>query len=327
MNLISNTCRSETIDTRSITAQAAGRLATLSLDGDASAFGALTFPRLRTALAARDPHRVAVGIADGLWPVGLALGELDEQGNARLVSLNVTVSRRRRGHGLALLEAWQREAARRGARSLMVSFLADVQARPAMEAVLRRAGWSRPEPLILRVLGRAGAMADIVGRWPAVRDRLSPPLGFQFTPVEPDAADGRAIARLLANPLIGTMRGPIAHAGRLVTEASVLIRRGSDVVGWIVAVPAPQKVQRDRLPAVEYEEFFLDPALWRSSLAVGAFHHCYRRQADAFGADSPACFQTHAGRPAMMALCQRRFVPIADQAETVLAARRSVERP
>ncbi|WP_279481393.1 GNAT family N-acetyltransferase [Aureimonas sp. SK2] len=319
--------RSATIDHR-LTPDFAvnfGRLPAIPLDDDAGEFGALTLRRLRKELASAGPYRIAVGITDGTLPIGLALGECDEHGNARLLSLCVAETHRRRGHGLSLLDAWQREAARRGARRLVFSFMSDATGHGALGTILQRAGWSAPEPLILRVLGRAGVMADIVGRWPAVRDRLSPPSGFQFSPVEPDAADRRAIANLLADPAIGSMRGPLAYSGRLVPETSILLRREGAVVGWVVALPAPRKFVRGRMPAVEYAEFFLEPSLWRSGLGIGAFHHCYRRQAEVFGHASPAYFQTHTGRPAMLALCHRRFAPIADRTEMVLASRRDID--
>ena len=116
------------------------------------------------------------------------------------------------------------------------------------------------------------------------------------------------------------MLGPIALADRMAPAFSTLIRRQGAVVGWVLARDAAER-------SIHYDEAFLDPVYWHSGITIGAYHHCYARQAALLGRDSVATYYTDPSRPRMVALTRRRFAPIADRIETILAVRSAAARP
>lgn len=284
------------------------------LSGDARLFAGFTFGRYRPVLAVLEPSVIAVAAIAGGRPVGLALGTCGSGQEAELLSIAVAPAERRRGIGLALVDAWREEAVRRGMRTTVARYSETHAGRAAFEALAKRAAWSVPAEDGLMVTGRAGAMAEVVGAWRAIGGRLAQPGVYDYALVDLSDADRAAVCAYLAWPEAAGMAGPMAFADRMAPAFSILIRRQGVLVGWVLASQAADG-------SIHYDEAFFDPAYWHSGIAIGAYHHCYARQAALLGRDSVATYYTDPTRPRMVALTRRRFAPIADRIETILAVR------
>ncbi|WP_280822638.1 GNAT family N-acetyltransferase [Pseudaminobacter soli (ex Li et al. 2025)] len=295
------------------------------LNRDARLFSGLTFDRFRSALAPLGPSMVAIGAIAGGRPVGLAIGPC-EGGEAELLSVAVSPAERNRGIGLGLLQAWQGEAASRGAATMVARYNETIPGRPAFEALAAEASWSAPVEDGLIVLGRAGAMAEAAGAWRTIDLRLSSPNLYDYAPVELSGADASAVEAYLAQPAAAGMLGPVALAQTMAPAFSTLIRRQGVLVGWVLAAEVERSgaielaIGGER--AIRYLEAFLDPAYWHSGITIGAYHHCYARQAALLGPKSVAVYYTNPSKPRMVAITRRRFASIADRIETILAVRR-----
>lgn len=315
-------------DAASLPAASCGEARLLSLQGNASLFSQLTFPRLRPLMAKLPPHWFAIGAVVAGLPVGLALGFVDDKGQAELVSLIVATAHRRRGLGQRLLETWMADAVGRGALSMSVRFVERGPRHEALCALLVRAGWTAPVEDGLFVLGRAGPMVGAVGSWAPVSEKLTKQSVYSFDPLCLTAADEQRVKDLLAVDDAAQMQGPLRLWPRLEPEVSCLVRRQGELVGWVLAGPASERWQTlsgsetlsgtSTDPLIEYFEAFLDPSYWHTAIAVGAYFHCYRKQAELFGPQSLALYYTDTSRPRMVHLTRRRFAPIADRVETIL---------
>lgn len=284
------------------------------LTGNGQLFAGFTFTRYRQMLAALESSVIAIGaIIDGR-PAGLALGTCGKGEEAELLSIAVAPAERRLGIGLALIEAWREEAALRGMATMIARYTKANASRAAFEALAMRAAWSRPAEDGLMVTGRAGAMAEMVGAWRAIGSRLAQPGLYDYAPVDLSDADRAMVSVYLAQPDAAGMFGPVALADRIAPAFSTLIRRQGALVGWVLASETAER-------SIRYEEAFLDPVYWHSGITIGAYHHCYARQAVLLGRDSIATYYTNSTRPRMVALTRRRFAPIADRMDTILAVR------
>lgn len=126
---------------------------------------AMTFPAYRHLLdlvparrlpaeAGRAPIQpIALAAMEGDEPVGLVLAELPLGGNGEPEVLSLYVSPPRRGQGVAtaLLEACEREVARRDHASLGVVYTVGAAGTPAVERILARLGWPPPVQRTLSV--------------------------------------------------------------------------------------------------------------------------------------------------------------------------------
>jgi len=284
------------------------------LAGNGQLFAGFTFARYRQVLSALDPSVIAIGaVVDGR-PAGLVLGTCSQGEEAELLSIAVAPAERRLGIGLALIEAWREEAARRGMATMIARYTEANASRTAFEALAMRAAWSGPTEDGLLVTGRAGAMAEVVGAWRAIGGRLAQPDLYDYAPVALSDADRTTVSVYLAKPDAAGMLGPVALTDRISPAFSTLIRRQGVLVGWVLASETAER-------SIRYEEAFLDPVYWHSGITIGAYHHCYARQAALLGRDSIATYYTNSTRPRMVALTRRRFTPIADRIDTILAVR------
>lgn len=297
----------------------------LRLSGHARLFSGFTFNRYRPSLAPLSPSMIAVGAVVAGRPCGLALGSLEGNGEAELLSIAVAPEQRRRGIGVTLIETWRDEARRRGASRLTARYNETAPGRRAFEALAARAGWNPPTDDGLVVVGRAGAMAEIVSTWRAMSERLSRPDLYEFAPMDLSETDRAAVAAFLEMPAAAGMFGPMALGGTLASEFSTLIRRQGRLVGWVLAAPAGAGDTREAGKGIRYLEAFLDPAYWHSGVTIGAYYHCYARQAELLGWESLATYYTNSTLPRMVALTRRRFAPIADRIETIWAVRHGAQ--
>ncbi len=171
-------------------------------------------------------------------------------------------------------------------------------------------------------------MVGAVGSWAPVSEKLTKQSVYSFDPLCLTAADEQRVKDLLAVDDAAQMQGPLRLWPRLEPEVSCLVRRQGELVGWVLAGPSSERWQTlsgsESLngtptdPLIEYFEAFLDPSYWHTAIAVGAYFHCYRKQAELFGPQSLALYYTDTSRPRMVHLTRRRFAPIADRVETIL---------
>lgn len=295
------------------------------LTRDARLFSGLTFNRFRSSLAPLAPSMVAIGAIAGGRPVGLAIGTCEDGAEAELLSVAVAPADRRRGIGLALLQAWQGEVVRRGATTVIARYSETIPGRAAFEALLTKTGWSAPVEDGLIVIGRAGVMAEAAGAWRTIDLRLSRTDLYDYAPVELSDADVSAVEAYLAQPSTAGMSGPVALAQTIAPAFSTLIRRQGVLVGWVLAAETESSgaIAQSNVgeQAIRYLEAFLDPAYWHSGITIGAYYHCYARQAALLGRNSIAVYYTNPTKPRMVAITRRRFASIADRIETILAVR------
>ncbi len=308
-----------------------GAARTVVLTGDARLFSSLALPRYAECLNGLPPGYIAVGGIMAGRPAALALGFLDDNGTAELLSLAVAGGHRGKGAGRCILRAWEEEASARGATHATARFAGSVPVRAAVEGLAAAAGWSPPREDGLFVVGRAGVMADVVGQWPAISQRLAIPSAYEYAPVELTPEDLPRIEYFLSLPEAADMQGPVGLADKLALDFSLFIRRGGELVGWVLAGPSDRaaisRLYGSDAPAIEYYEAFLDPAYWHTAVAVGAYYRCYKAQADQLGHGSVAIYYTHPKRPRMVHLTRRRFAPIADRVETVFSSGKLLSAP
>lgn len=283
------------------------------LAGNVSAYAGLTFPRLAPRLTALTPPWLAVGATLAGVPVGLALGTLNDEGEALLLSVVVTPAVRRQGIGRRLLATFAETAAAAGAHCVIAAYssrLAPGDA-AALVAAAAAAGWSPPVLRELICFSEAGPMVEAVARWPAVSGRLRDAQGVRYEPWQPlDAADHAAIAAMADGDGYMPHMHPDWSPAPPLPECSVAVRRGGALVGWVVAEQAagvPLPGYRDR-PAVTYRSAYLRPDLWHTGALVGAYWHAFDRQAALMGPQSIAIY--HTCLPRMMAMVRRRFGPL-----------------
>ncbi len=303
------------------------------LTGDAEDFTELTFPRLSKYLkeiaAESETAWFAVGIRSSeRRPICLAIGKVFGQ-EALLYSIYVLPSMRRQGLSALALALWEREAAKRGAGLLLARFSEGAAGRRSLQPLLQRSGWAEPAAIHFQLVGHPGKMGREGGAWAGVRKRVLLSQQLEYAPFVLKEADEPAIARLLAQPQASCFPDPRKYADSLLPDLSLALRRrDGELVGWLIAVPGPDRVAAGvGLPqskVVRFAELYVDAALWTSGAALGAFYYAFLRQAELYGEDSLAVYFTHPGVPEMVAFSRRRFAPMALRFDTVFECRKEV---
>ena len=276
--------------------------------GGAPDLAPLTFPHYRKHLLAPAPERIAVAARRGSEPIGLALlAPSQHPGAAELLSLCVSYDLRRQGIGSALLEASLARAAAAGFRAVLSYHSSRLPAVEGFEATLRKAGWSPPDPVNIRVMLRCGPMRTAMTEWPGMRRLLANP-GIECV-LWRDLASAE-IARLQG--LSGEPQCPeslrldpwLAH---IDADLSIGLRVKGEAVGWVlIALTDPTENGRSDAfcPAA-----YIRRDLWRSGSLVRGYLRAIERVAEARGTEARLRFSTSANLPGMHALTLRRFAP------------------
>ena len=210
----------------------------------ASAFEALTFPAYRHLLRLERAPRhlgttqlapvtpVAVGLRLGGAPAGLALAELRDDGAAEVLSIFVDPAIRGRGVGGQLLAALEEELARRGASTVEAVYMTGQASQRAVERLLEKAGFDPPVARMLSVRIRIEDLRRT--RW---YRRLPLERGLEIFPWADLGEDERKELRKAqaASGWIPPHLEPWRHdADGFERRSSVGVRRGRDVVGWVI---------------------------------------------------------------------------------------------
>ncbi len=273
-------------------------------------FEALTYPRLRWALTGEDAPAerlqdvLALGARLHGASVGLVLlSPVSSEGVRRIWSIAVAPAQRRRTIGARLLARAEAEARDRGTR-LLTAFHSSRMPNPAaFEGLLRRAGWSAPEPLEYRLAGRAdwvfGALAD----WQPMLERLRA-RGFAATPWHEVTPEDRARAETL---IAAAPQAPgiqvFVHEKYAEPPVSIALRRHGEIVGWVLGEREPGTGH------FHYTKGYVVPELQRTGWMIGGLLEVCRRQAEAFGPDSVAVYETPAHNTPMIQFMQKRLSP------------------
>jgi GNAT superfamily N-acetyltransferase len=220
----------------------------------AAAFEALTFPAYRHLLRLERAPRhagttqlalitpVAVGLRLGGAPAGLALAELKDGGAAELLSVFVDTAIRGRGVAGRLLAALEEELVRRGASSLQAVYMTGQPSQGAVERVLEKAGFDPPAARMLSVRIRVEDLRRT--RW---YRRIPLESGLEIFPWADLGADEREGLRVeqAASGWIPSHLEPWKHdADGFERRSSVGVRRGREVVGWVINHEISESVVR-----------------------------------------------------------------------------------
>lgn len=279
----------------------------------APAFATLTYPRFRPLLTATDgdtmqPDCLAVGATSHDIPVGLALlssayGE-DER---RLLSIFVTPLFRRQGIGLKLLAAVEQTSRENGTRKLVAFHTDRAPGYRKYENLVRKAGWSSPEPFEYRLGGRANWIDNAERDWHRFLARVRRS-GFNAKDwTELTDEDLEQIAWLVANemPESDKMYDPIEYTpANLVPELCILLRCGTEIAGWILG----QKGANE--DSYHYTHGYALPKYQRRGyLIVGMMEVC-RRQSVLFGSETMSTYETR--NVQMRRLMHQRIKPYSE---------------
>jgi GNAT superfamily N-acetyltransferase len=228
---------------------------------EAMAASHLTFPSFRHLLARSGAADVvAVGAFHEGRPVGLALAAMPERGGpAQVASLFVQKAQRGQGLGEALLDAAEGELAQRGSTQVRLEYSTAMPTRAALERLLRRRGWTAPEPWML--LCRADERT-----WkapflhPPLQSRIERDLSgaevFPWEDLRPAEKEALLTEQQAPRPWFPAYLSPFQEEAALRRSVSMGLRRGGAVVGWLIT-------HRVTPTVVRYSWGFVHPDLAR----------------------------------------------------------------
>jgi ribosomal protein S18 acetylase RimI-like enzyme len=205
----------------------------------ASALGARTFPHYRPLLAkvGSDPSVIALALAEGKNVIGLLLGQVTG-GIATVLSVSVADRYRRQGGGLALMRAFEQEAAMRGVGRLLVRYTSDRANPSAMLGLVAKAGWSPPAPS--SVIYNMDRDASMKAPWMTRAQRRFRSYTVQpWREVERNALQQIGPANWATEELHPREHVGVGQDGALQDlDASAILRLGegadAPVIGWII---------------------------------------------------------------------------------------------
>lgn len=270
------------------------------------AWAAMTFPLFRPLLALLGTDRAtskgtravaAVARAEAM-PVGLALAEVPvgPPTSAELLSLYVSAPWRRQGLATRLVERVEETLARLGVAEVTAVYLSGKPSTEAVERIAAHRGFSAPQ-LRKIVVRLTPEQAERMDWWQ--RARL--PHGCTIFPWgDLAAADHDAIRRSNAErPWIPELLAPWSCSPHFDPVTSVGLRRGDEVVGWVITHRLAPRF-------VRYTNCFVRAELqWRGAL----FPMLVASATPLLGTGTECTFVTTAQFPEMVRLTQRRFAP------------------
>lgn len=279
-------------------------------------FKSFTYPKIAALFADLPSSMIAIGGSIDGKPIGLALGLVAGDGSAELASIFVAKSHRRAEIGSQLVATLMRHLKEAGARHAMTRIGGRNEIKPIFERLLKRLGWSSLACESIRVIGLAGAMASEGGKWTAVQHLLGEPGSIEYDHwAQVSAQDWLDIDALVPAAIFGRPPSEFLRSDELEAHVCVLIRHTSRPIGWIVGKRTGSPLPEGNAPAVFYTSAYIAPPFARQGILVAGFWHAFTRQAERYGPDSIAFYQTNV--PRMMAMSRRRFVPIALRSDEV----------
>ncbi|MCP4306200.1 MAG: GNAT family N-acetyltransferase [bacterium] len=197
-------------------------------------FRTLTFPALKHRLDFDPTHglTLAVGARSGDRPCGLIMASVDRPSQtAEILSVFVSADRRRCGIASGLLWELESQARDQALRKLTANFRSDVAARPALDALVRRHGFSPPEPHSLLVQVTAGQALET----PWLRPRKLPQ-GYEiirWTEVPQGVRDALASRDERYDWILPALH-PLRFEHDCEAHTSLALLRGGELRAWCI---------------------------------------------------------------------------------------------
>jgi GNAT superfamily N-acetyltransferase len=281
---------------------------------ETAAFAKFTFPAYRECLLrGQESQIVAIGLVIGGEPAGLALGSISPAvpDQAAALSFFVTASNRRNGLGRRLLDAFERELARRGSKMATGQLTGSDDRSLATERLLTRAGWQFSGPTA--VLCHAEQKTMVRAPWLAAAKL---PDDMEIFPWLDLRAEERAdmLERQARAPWIPENLSPFWNE-HLIAGCSVGMRYRGRVAGWCVAYTFEGGTLR-------WWRLFVEKELQRSARAIPLLAESIRRLPQ-YGFDS-GVWSVSADNQAMIRLLERRMRPWLLTARPVWVVSRSL---
>ncbi len=263
----------------------------------AGPYQSMTLPQFRVRLGELFPGGsfLAVGVSFEGQPAGLGTAEIMPDGRqARILSLFISESHRKRGAGTALVAELELQLQKRGCTGAELLYLRDGRSAPAIERILDRRNWGPSYPRML--LCRADRR---ILETPWIR-RYRPADGFsifpwcELTPQERAEIERRQAVEEWYPETVS----PFRDEGHLEPANSLGVRRDGEVVGWLVTHRVAPKM-------VRYSSLFVRADVRAQNCAVALITEAIRRQEKLRGIDTFGCFTVMVDNPSMMKFTQR----------------------
>lgn len=269
----------------------------------AAPYAALTFRAYRATIESCGAGTgvVAVGASVQGVPVGLALGECPPDAPARILSLYVAASFRRRGVGRRLIRRLERGLAAEGARRAELRYVVGSPVAPALERLFHTCGWFETGDhlhiftagaRILSAPGLAGARLPpscAVAPWATVSDDERRTLEGSLRP------DGWIPPNL----------APSRWEKDLEPVNSLVLRRDGCVIGWVLT-------RRVDSSTIRYANLWVRPSMNRvegTFLSLALVAEAVRRQKSALGRSSTGRFEVAPGNVRFLRFIDRHLGP------------------
>lgn len=263
-------------------------------------FAHLTYPcygRLLTT-PGPDEHIVAVGAVEQEAPAGLAVARLGGNGQpADVLSIAVAEPWRGRGVGTSLLHELDRLLQAAGCPGARVVYATPRAGQVALERLLARCGWPEAHPRMLLAQATPRLLEAPGFRWARLARGYSV---IRWT--ELPASDRATIDALPDLP--DTLR-PGQYERDLAEDTSLGLRRGDDVVGWLLT-------HRVSAVAIRYTALYVHAAHRSRGAGLALAVEAGRRQVSALGPRTVGLFGVWADNTGMAAFVRTRLGPYLD---------------
>lgn len=201
---------------------------------DLAEWGPFTYPYYRPRLLAGDPDLIGVAARNGSHPIAFALAAIrrDDRRIADLHSITVAVAHRGQGIGTALLGRLERTLTERGCGAVVGVYMTNRPNTAAVEALLRKAGWSDGERRMLFCESDFATIAK--APWMAQRD--FPPDYEPFfwrTLTLPERQD--LLDRQAREPWYPENLTPFWMEDTIEPVSSLGLRYRGEIAGWCIS--------------------------------------------------------------------------------------------
>jgi GNAT superfamily N-acetyltransferase len=265
-------------------------------------YTSLTHPRHRALLESFNPSDVfAIGVSAGGEPIGLALATTRGADVATILSVYVARDFRNRGIGTELLRVLERNLADCGFNHGELSYACSEPSTPIVERFLSKCGWSSDGERMFAFIESAEILLSAWSREAVLPDSYSIAPWLSITPEERETLrQSQENERWIPENL-----NPFRFEKGLEPSTSLILRRGENVVGWLLT-------HRLDSSTLEYANLFVRPSLNRvgntfASLAL--LSEGVRRTVESMGKETRGQFCVAATNKAFLRFIERHMSP------------------
>lgn len=267
---------------------------------EAPSYAYFTYPRLRPALLQLPllGNVLAIGACDGTVPVGLLLAFIDSAAATGIVaSVFLLKEYRRRGIAAALFERCEVELKQSGCRYAEAQFTTGRPEIGFLERLLARRGWLPPE---VTTLSCKATLAILEA--PFFRKFQLPPRFEIFSWKDlPDDQRNQILRSQAARPWIPEGLNPLAFEAGYEPLNSVGLRRGREVIGWVIT--------HNRLPmSIRYTCAYVREDFKNRGIFIPLLESAIKRQIANFPG-TPGTWTVLVDHEAMVRFVRRRMSP------------------